>query len=281
VPIFLAVVHGTIGTLLWAVNGFPLLPLDQTILVMLTGGLYVLGTFMLFKALVVEETSRIAIWTQMAPVVTLMLSIVVLDEHLTAWRLIGFLVVFAATLGLAFQPGSLKPTPAFWAIMAAVVVWAGSDILFKYTVTQYPQLLGTTGDWVDIRAFLLLVNYQSWGFALNGLIIYLFVAPIRHAVNHRLRVAPRYGLAVLFGNEVVFIVRQFIRSMALALGPVALVSVIDGLRIFLGIMVGWGLTLLAPRLFREDITRQGLIRKLSFSVVLFAGIALIALTESG
>ena len=278
VPIFLAIVHGVISLLLWMLNGFPVLAFDVALPLMATGALVIIGTFMLFRALIVAETSKIVMWTQMLPVVVLIMSLLVLNEQLNLMQIIGFFIIFFATVGLSFEPNSFRITPAFLFIMIAVVVWSASDILLKLILNHNPTLLGNSAE-LDISAFLNVIIYQSAGFAIGGLIVYLTFPNIRHTFNHRMQIAPPYALAVLFVNETVFILRQFLRSLAIALGPVALVSVLGGTRIFLGIVVGWLLTLFAPQIFEEDISREGLQRKFIFSCILFVGILVLSFAE--
>lgn len=279
VPVFLAIVHGTMALLFWIILGFPILSPDVALSIMLTGALVVVGTFLLFRALLVEETSKIVMWTQMQHVIVLLLALLILDEQLTLIHTIGFAIIFIATLGLSFDRKSLQITPAFIHIMLAVLVWSVSDILLKYTLNQHPDLSGDPSVVFDAPAFLIIIIYQSAGFALAGLLIYLFFPKIRRNFNTRIRIAPRYALAILFANESIFILRQFIRTLAIALGPVALVSVLDGTRIFLGIVVGWVLTLIAPAIFAENISREGLRQKFIFSFILFVGILVLSLSQ--
>lgn len=279
IPIFLAIVHATIALIIWIIAGFPILDAKLTSLLMVSGALIIVGTFMLFRALITEETSKIVMWTQLLPVVTLILAVTLLDEQLTALHYIGFFIIFASTLGLSFDSASLRITPAFVYILIAIVFWAVSDIILKYAFNLYPDVLGNPASAFDLWAFLNVIIYQSAGFAIAGLLIYIFIPNIRKSFAQHIGNAPPYALAILFANESLFILRQFIRSLAIALGSVALVSVLGGTRIFLGIILGWGLTRLAPEIFAENITRQELQRKFLFSIILFIGIIMLSVSR--
>ncbi|HEX2907079.1 MAG TPA: hypothetical protein VHO69_09485 [Phototrophicaceae bacterium] len=85
----------------------------------------------------------------------------------------------------------------------------------------------------------------------------------------------RRAFGLIFVNETVYVVAKLLTFTAAALGPVALVSVLGGTGIFFGIALGWLLTTLAPTLFKEDITRQGLTQKDLLALVLFGGIWLV------
>ncbi len=277
VPIFLAIVQGTVGAILWLVNGRITYPLDITLLIMATGASIVIGTFLLFRALIREETSRIVLWTQLVPVVILVLSVLILDEVLTIPQFVGFVLILSATVGLSLkrEAGVLSFSRTFFYVLGAVITWSVSDILMKWIIVNNPQLEAIQGDTVNVSVFVSITTYQALGFAFGGLCFYLAVPPVRHAFNHRLRHTRRLALGVLFANESIFILRQFVKTMALALGPIALVSVLDSTRIFLGIAVGWVLTQIAPTIFRETTTREGLMQKLIFASVLFAGLIFI------
>lgn len=279
VPIFLALVHGIIGTALWLLSGAHLLPPTIALPLIFTGIFTIAGSFMLFRALAQEETSKIVVWTQLLPVITLLLAVPLLNEILNLPQLIGFALILVAALGLSVEPGAWQPSATFRLVMLSIMIWAISDIVFKLVLNANPQFVSTATNSVDLTAFLTIIIYQSWGFALGGLVIYIVVTPVRRAFHHSLRNARTLGYVVIFLNEGVFIGRQYARSLAIALGPVALVSVIEGGRVFLSIVVGWLLTQIAPATFRENTSRSGLLRKAVFSVILFGGIILISLAE--
>ena len=64
--------------------------------------------------------------------------------------------------------------------------------------------------------------------------------------------------------------------VALSLGPVALISVVSSINVFFAILFGWILTLIAPAVFKEGISRDELLHKAVWAIVLFVGIVLVS-----
>ena len=282
IPVFLAIVHLIMGTILWLIADHPVFPSGATVRLLLSGALVICGTFLLFQAYTREETSKVVVWAQMLPVVALILSVLVLNETLTTQQLFGFGLVLIASIGLSLDPSSnvLRPSTALWFILGAVIVWASSDVLLKWTLNQYPQLVAQTETGLDVRAFLAIIAYQSWGFAIGGAILTMLIAPIRHAFFNTLVSTPKRGFVFLFLNETLFILRQYLKGMALALGSVAIVTVLDGTRAFVGIILGWLLTRLFPRTYQENITARALLFKAVFALLLFVGLLVTFLVQN-
>ena len=62
---------------------------------------------------------------------------------------------------------------------------------------------------------------------------------------------------------------------AISLGPIALVSVLGSASVFFAILLGWILTLFWPKVFNEDVSKQGLFKKVALSILAFLGIILV------
>ncbi len=252
------------GLVLWVLTGFPLLMLNDALLVMFTGMLTAFGAAIYFNALALEETSRIIFFIQLQPVVALILSYLFLNESISAVQLVGFVLILGGVLALSIK-GDLRgfsPSRAFWMIVLVDLIWVSSVILFKAVVRSL--------------SFMDVLSYESWGLTLGSLLIYIFVPRVRRAFNTTVRTVPRRVFGIVFVNEFVFVIAKLAGFVAIALGPVALVSVLGGTQVFFGIVLGWALTFFAPSIFKEDISRRTLARKGALAVVLFVGIGLIS-----
>jgi hypothetical protein len=64
--------------------------------------------------------------------------------------------------------------------------------------------------------------------------------------------------------------------MAFTLAPVAIVSIIGSTQVFFGLLYGTVLTILFPKLFKENISKQTLVRKLILAIIAFTGIFLVS-----
>ncbi len=262
-PPYLAIMAFLSGCVLWVVTGFPMLPFRDVAIVMFTGILTAVGALLYYRALSMEETSKVIVLIQIQPVMVLILSFLLLHETITAIQFVGFILILGAAIALSVKRGmgGIQFSKILWMLLIVNFLWSLSVVLFKLVVV---------GDYFE--QFL---PYESWGFALGGLLIFVFVSSVRNAFRESLRTIPRQALGIIAVNETIFLAAKLLTLAAVALGPTALVSVLGGTQVFFGIVAGWVLTILVPSIYREDIARQDLIRKGLVALVLFAGIACI------
>jgi hypothetical protein len=128
----------------------------------------------------------------------------------------------------------------------------------------------------DRNDLLPIIVAQSWGVGLAGVVLFIVMAEWRYAFMYSLTTIPRRALSVILLNEGVFVYAASAAGVAaLSLGPAALVKVVSSTTVFFGILLGWLLTVLAGSVFKEDITRQSLIRKAAWAGVVFVGLLLV------
>lgn len=262
-PIFAGIMAFLTGIVLWILTGFPVLTLPETLLVLFTGAITNWASAIYFQAMQQEEASKVIVLIQMVPVVVLVLSVVFLQETITREQLVGFVFILGSALGIALnrESSGLRISPAFWQILLVDVLWGASIVLFKYAAVNI--------------AFERVVAFESWGLALGGLTLYLFVSPLRHAFHNSLLITRKVAFGMIALNESLFVVAKLLNFWAVALGPVALVSVLGSTQIFYGIVIGWLLTVFAPAILREDVSQGNLQKKALLATVLFAGIWLV------
>jgi drug/metabolite transporter (DMT)-like permease len=264
-PIFAGIMAFLAGIVLWILTGFPVLTLPETLLVLFTGAITNWASAIYFQAMQQEEASKVIVLIQMVPVVVLALSVVFLQEPITPGQMFGFVLILGAALGIALnrETGGIRISPAFWQILLVDVLWGASIVLFKYAA-------------VNIE-FERVIAFESWGLALGGLTLYLFVPPLRHAFHHSLTTARKGAFAMIAVNESLFVVAKLLNFWAVALGPVALVSVLGSTQIFYGILFGWLLTVFAPAILREDVSQGSIQKKAGMAALFFVGIWLVNL----
>jgi DME family drug/metabolite transporter len=263
-PVYAGIMAFLTGTALWVITGFPALPLHDAALVMFTGALATWGSALYFRAISSEEASSVIVLIQMQSLFVLVLSILFLSETLNLTQFIGFALILAAAVGISLksgQAGRFRLSAAFFLLLLVDLMWASSIVLFKFVVSET--------SFADVLAF------ESWGMALGGLALYLFLPPLRRAFHTSIRSIRQRGLAMIFVNETVFVVAKLLTFTAVSLGPVALVSVLGSTQVFFGIALGWLLTTLLPHIYNENVSRANLLRKGALAAVMFGGILLV------
>jgi drug/metabolite transporter (DMT)-like permease len=262
-PIYGAIMGLVFGTLFWAGSGFPLLAARDAALIILTGVLSVWGGVLYFKALSEEEASRIVVLIQTMPLLVLILSVIFLREVISPLQLAGFFLILLSAIGISVdhRSGFLRLSPAFYLQLLANLAWAVSAVLLKFVMAT--------------NSFFEVVSYESWGYALGGLTLWVAFPAIRQSFLDSLKTAGVKAVSIVFLNEGVAVIAKLLGVLAISLGPVALVSVVGSTQVFFGILYGWVLTLLFPAIFKEDIQAANLFKKAMLAVVMFAGIWLV------
>ncbi len=263
-PIYSAIASIVVGAVLWVGAGYPVVGLRDSVILLLTGMFQVWGVVLYFKAISEEEVSTIIVFNSLIPLISLALSYSLLGEVITLRQLAGFLVILCSIMAVSVQRDALgfRLSRAFWYLVIANAVWAVNGVLFKFVSNAH--------------SFSKVISYESFGFALGGLVLYLGVPSIRRAFNATVQTGGRRTFRLVFLNEVLYVLAKCVNYLAYSLGPIALVSVLGGTQVFLAVLTGWILTSIAPAIFREDITRSGLARKAVFGMTLFAGIWLVS-----
>lgn len=266
-PIYGAIVGLVFGTIYWVATGFPILELRDALIIIGTGILSIFGLALYFKALASEETSSIIIFLKGIPVMVLVLSFIFLKEVITFRQLLGFAFILFSVIGVSYKKTKKKNFRLFSLSSPLVLIlivdsiWAISAILIKFAINAntFPKVL----------------SYESWGVGIGGVILYLTFPTIRNAFHKSFRTVRKLALGVMFINEGVFVFSRGLVYYAYSLGPAALVSVIGGVQVFYGIILGLLLTLTLPKLFKEDVSIKSLKRKVLFAIILFLGIYLV------
>lgn len=264
-PIYTAFVAFIAGAFFWIFTGQPILQPRDTLIVISTGIITVWSLFLYFKALADEETTTIIILFQTLPIFSLIFGYFILGETISPMQFVGFILVIAAALGVTMKPkikGEKIISQAFFLILAFNIMWALAGVLIKFSI--------------NANSFSEILSYESWGIAIGGTLVFIFVPSVRHNFMKNLKQIRTRVLAILFVNEGVFVIAKSISFSAFALGPVALVSVLNTTQVFYGILYGIFLTKALPKLFKEDISMSGVARKIGFAVMMFLGIVLIS-----
>jgi drug/metabolite transporter (DMT)-like permease len=264
IPIYSAVAAAVFGTILWLILGRPVLSLNNAALIFISGIFAICALAFYFYALSRSHASYINAVLQMMPVFLLIMALVFLGEHLNGWQILGFIVIFGAVMGLSVERdiSKFRLNKAFWAVLISSLLFAISAVIIKFT----------TG----LTDFGSIMIYESWGLALGGVILFASVITIRQAFLDSFKNVGRSTMGIMFFNEGLFIGSKALTFLAIVLGPVSLVGVLEGTQVFYGLMFGVILTLLFPKIFHESVVKKEVATKVALSAALFIGVWLIA-----
>ena len=251
-----------VALLLFVWKGFPVVEQLQIFLLILIGILLSFYCLPYFKALLLEDTSRVVPLFQFFPIFVLVLSYIFLKQTLTANQLLGFGFITAGGFILGSERLSIKVfrlRKSFWYMMLSSFLYALTSILFKFvTVTDF---------WVSM-------SYQTLGITLGAFLLLLF-KPYRRIFLKDITHLKKKTAAVLAVSQCITLGADFSYFFAITLASAALVSVMQGTQPVFVMLYGLLLTLFFPKIIKEDISRKTLGIKIAAIFILFVGIVLI------
>lgn len=265
-PIYGSITGAVVGTLFWMITGYPALPLQDCLILFLSGSLTIWGAALYFNAMSRSETSVIILLLQSLPIFTLVFSFVLLGERLSFPQMIGFIFLMSASLLASFRKSRrrTKLDISFWLIIATNIFWAAAAVLVKFSVTNL--------------SFSQILSYESWGIGLGGVALLVLLPQTRSAFIQSAQKSSKGTLLIFFTNELIFVGAKSITYYAYSIGPVSLVSVVNGIQPFIGLLYGWLLTALFPKQFSEDISKKGLAHKGALGILALLGLVVIFLS---
>lgn len=223
-----------------------------------------LGLMLYFKAMAIEEASRVISLIYISPIFVLILASVFLQETLSLPMYFGvvFLVLGAISVSYRKVKGrSSMTSPALGLLLASSVVWAGYEVLTKYVLgfIEYP-------------------SYLFWNFIgtlLIGFLLFCFPKIRGNFLNDIKKV----GRTILFWrilNTSMGLIAIIFYYIAISRGFVSLVAAISSLEPFFVFIFTLLLSLFVPRILKEDIGKGAITTKALAIILIIVGTGLIA-----
>lgn len=237
-------------------------PLQAGVL-LLSGVMVELALIPYFKALSLEDASRISPLFQSMPVFVLLLSSVFLRETLTHRQLLGFLLILSGSFIVSMHKtdaGIFKIRKAFWWVLLASILWALPAVMFKFVVVK--------------QTFWDALALEFFGVAIGATILFFLY---KTRVLAQIRDIGAGTWSILNINELIYIAGRVSNFYAITLGLVSLVAVLGGTIPLFVFLFGLMLSLWFPGIIKEDITRASIVTKISSIILVSCGLWFITL----
>jgi len=223
-----------------------------------------LGLMLYFKAMAIEEASRVISLIYTSPIFVLILASVFLQETLSLPMYFGvvFLVLGAISISYRKVKGrSSIISPALGLLLASSVVWAGYEVLTKYVLgfIEYP-------------------SYLFWNFIgtlITGFVLFCF-PKIRCNFLNDIKRVDRNILFWRILNTSMSLIAIIFYYIAISRGLVSLVAAISSLEPFFVFIFTLLLSLFVPRILKEDIGKGAITTKALAIILIIVGTGLIA-----
>jgi len=226
-----------------------------------SGLLYMTAMYFYLRALQQEEATTIAPLFQTSTLFTYAIAYVVLHESLTMLKLAGGALVMASAAVSAYEPGGLGRFK--WSIVGPILLCtatvAATAVMFKYFAVH--------------DAFWPVTFWSFAGQAVFGAAL-LAIPRVRRQFLGMFREHPGAVIGINAANELINLGGGLAARYASLLGPVSLVQAIGGTTSFFVYVFGVILSLFAPKLAHEDVSRPALLRKGIAVALIVAGVIL-------
>lgn len=262
-PLIPVIIVGLIGMIasiiIYFVYGFTWLSSLNIILALVAGIFYILMTVFYFKALKIEEVSRVSPLFYLSPLFILLFAGIFLGEVFTPLKYLGiFLLMIGAILISSKNLLRINLGKAFWWMLLATISLSINQLLTKYLLnfTDY----WTIFSWTRIGAVIGIVP-----------ISYFYFPELITTVR-------RYGkrvVAVMCMNETLNLFGVLFITIAISTGYVTLANALSSVQPFFVLLFAVILSIFYPSILKEEIGKSVVFLKLLAIVLMFIGAILI------
>jgi len=221
------------------------------------------GIILYFKAMAIEESSRVISLWYTSSIFVLLLAYVFLGEKLSLPSYLGVLLLVLGAMFVSYRKGKGKKpviSPALGLILASGLVFAGYEILTKYVLNAIDYF-----------------SYLFWNFVGTSIVGFsLFCVPkIRGIFLSDIKRVNRTALLWRIINTSLSLIGTVLYYIAISSGPVSLVSAASSLEPFFVFVIILMLSLFVPRILKEEIGKRVVAVKALSIILIVAGAWLI------
>ncbi len=249
-----------------AASGFffvGVLPFPALLVGLVCGALWFSAGFPYFKALSVDEVSRvIPLWQLQSPI-TLLMAAVFLGERLSFANYASFALITAGAFLISVRSlrGVFRLSPAFYLILVAAAGTSASSVVAKW--------LFASNDYWPVQIAILLGNFAG------AATVILLSGKSRRSVISEVGKSSLGARSLLLLRQVVGMIAFVSLTVAILSGPVSLTIAISGLSSFFVLIGATVLSLFWPGVISEVVTRKALLTKSASIAMIVAGLFLL------
>lgn len=245
-------------------HGFSVISPLQMFFLILSGFALTYYLIPYYAALSLDDTSNVTPLFQFYAPFTLVLSYIFLHEVLTKRELFAFLLLFLGGLLLASEIASasklFRLKKSFWLMMLSSLIASFSAIFFKLISVN-----------VDFWTTLIYVNI---GIGIAALSL-LYKRSLRKSFIKEVKRIHFDVWVLLAIGEALNLAAELVLLLAFSLAPVSLVSAVGSIQPLYVLIFAVILTLLFPRIIKEDLGKRALLQKGVSIVMLIIGVYLL------
>ncbi|MBR3132016.1 EamA family transporter [Candidatus Saccharibacteria bacterium] len=220
-----------------------------------------------YKALELDDSTNIGIFTQLAPVLYLIFGWFILDEAFSPHQLIAFFIIISAPLLIILttrkRSRKVKIRAVFYAFLYVLIAVIGNIIFVKENTTELN--------------FLIEMIFIFLGKGISDLLIVYTRPKWRKRFHTVLKESHGKVLRPLFINNIVGFVKDITYRLGLTLAPAMAVAsaASDSVEPIVIFFLGLLFTLIWPKFGREKLTKKAVLVHFIAIILVVVGIVLI------
>lgn len=221
---------------------------------------YVVMIMTYFRAVKLDEISRVVPLFSLVIPFTLILSFFFLGEFFSPFKYFGiFLLVLGSFLISSKKPGKLKVGKPFWLMIVSSLATAIVQVITKHLLNTYDYW--TVFSWTRIATFIFVIP-----------IIFIYLPELKLTTK-------KYGVKVagfISLSESLNIVGIIFLTIATSFGFVTLVNTLSLVQYLFVLVIALILSLFYPKIIKEEIDKRTLVIKFSAIILLITGAIIIS-----
>ncbi len=265
--LLIGVVDGIVGVFLL---GFSRIPSEATLfnnLAAISSGAFIgFAIILLQRVLYTEEVSRVVPITQSAPIFTALLALLILGESISLIQWLGIVTAVTGSVLISLKIDSYTRKiflrKSFYSLMFSAMLFGAAGVAGKIAVEEMPVVY-TQG-----------LRNIAFGLVL---VFFAFRTEVITDVKNMIRERSPGLTLVIINQGITAQIGSIMLLWGLSLGPASLVTTVGGSRVLFALIYSIGLSKVWDGLLGEDTSSQSILLKVSSTVLVVAGIAVISI----
>ncbi|MBI5222075.1 MAG: DMT family transporter [Candidatus Magasanikbacteria bacterium] len=226
----------------------------------LAGVGFILGSLFYVKAIQIEEASRVNILWVFIPIFDFIFGWLLLGEKLVGTRLLAFGILLSGSLiaCVHWRDNHWKFSRAFLLMLASCLFFSSYDVVMRYLTQRAP---------FAPLYMVAVVSMLCW------LVPIMLTKAFRRKYQAEFRKIDWWLFGVVIFIAIVSRLGLLLNTRAISLGPVSLVSALEGFQTIFVFVIAALLTVFVPRIIKEEFDRRNSVLKLMALVLMLGGIA--------
>lgn len=264
--VFSTLIAGIMAATIWlCFNGWQIPSINWPAFTLIFGsaGCYVVASYLYFRALDGNETSRIVVLYQLIPMFSYVLGLIFLHETLNLRQIGGSLIILVAAVIISInfrQKAKTNQRQALLFMLLSCLAFALYYLLFDLAREQSSY---------DSCAFWYQIGMVIFGLG------FIIVPSFRNNFTQAIRRNGKIYVPLNLMNELLNSAAVLMSNYAVIALPLALANVMNGLQPAFTFILGVIGMKLMPKYFEEDLSRPAVIQKLGCIVLIGIGLAVI------